>query len=105
MKAWAGGSSGGRPPLCARISPCQRLATSGIPFPLVRRAALNIENRKVLVLGGYGLVGTAVCRELLARRPREIQIHSLRSEESRQAGEGPHAPACSPLLPPSAPNT
>ena len=47
--------------------------------------ALNIENRKILVLGGYGLVGTAVCRELLARRPREIQIHSLRIEESQRA--------------------
>jgi hypothetical protein len=46
---------------------------------------LNIENRKILVLGGYGLVGTAVCRELLARRPREIQIHSLRIEESQRA--------------------
>ncbi|HEY0555615.1 MAG TPA: short-chain dehydrogenase, partial [Thermoanaerobaculia bacterium] len=46
---------------------------------------MNIENRKILVLGGYGLVGTAVCRELLARRPREIQIHSLRIEESQRA--------------------
>jgi hypothetical protein len=48
---------------------------------------LNIENRKILVLGGYGLVGTAVCRELLSRRPREIQIHSLRIEESQKAVE------------------
>lgn len=48
---------------------------------------MNIENRKILVLGGYGLVGTAVCRELLARRPREIQIHSLRMEESQRAVE------------------
>jgi hypothetical protein len=39
------------------------------------------------VLGGYGLVGTAVCRELLARRPREIQIHSLRMAESQRAVE------------------
>jgi NAD(P)-dependent dehydrogenase (short-subunit alcohol dehydrogenase family) len=48
---------------------------------------VNIEGRKVLVLGGYGLVGQAVCRELLLRRPREIQIHSLREEESHQARE------------------
>ncbi|HTG32586.1 MAG TPA: short-chain dehydrogenase [Thermoanaerobaculia bacterium] len=48
---------------------------------------MNIENRKILVLGGYGLVGTAVCRELLSRRPREIQIHSLRIEESQKAVE------------------
>lgn len=48
---------------------------------------MNLENRKILVLGGYGLVGMAVCRELLQRRPREIQIHSLRLEESERARE------------------
>jgi hypothetical protein len=48
---------------------------------------VNLENRKILVLGGYGLVGMAVCRELLARRPAEIQIHSLRMEESERARE------------------
>ena len=46
---------------------------------------MNIAKRKILVLGGYGLVGTAVCRELLERGPREIQIHSLRIEESERA--------------------
>lgn len=46
---------------------------------------MNLEGRKALVLGGYGLVGMAVCRELLSRRPREIQIHSLRKEESERA--------------------
>lgn len=46
---------------------------------------MNIEGRKILVLGGYGLVGMAVCRELLERKPREIQIHSLTEAESRQA--------------------
>ena len=48
---------------------------------------MNLENRKILVLGGYGLVGMAVCRELLQRRPAEIQIHSLRIEESERARE------------------
>lgn len=48
---------------------------------------MNLDNRKILVLGGYGLVGTAVCRELLLRQPREIQIHSLRMEESEAARE------------------
>lgn len=48
---------------------------------------MNLENRKILVLGGYGLVGMAVCRELLVRKPREIQIHSLRLEESERAAE------------------
>jgi hypothetical protein len=44
-----------------------------------------IQNQKVLVLGGFGLVGTAVCRQLPGHRPREIQIHSLRSEEAESA--------------------
>src|SRR5215212_2787821 len=48
---------------------------------------LNLENRKILVLGGYGLVGMAVCRELLVRKPREIQIHSLRLQESQDAAD------------------
>jgi hypothetical protein len=46
---------------------------------------VDVEGRKVLVLGGYGLVGMAVCRELLVRRPREVQIHSLRRAEAEAA--------------------
>lgn len=46
---------------------------------------MEISNRNVLVLGGYGLVGMAVCRELLDRRPARLQIHSLRAEESEEA--------------------
>ncbi|MEM7480555.1 MAG: short-chain dehydrogenase [Acidobacteriota bacterium] len=48
---------------------------------------MNIEGSKVLVLGGPGLVGMAVCRELLPRRPQQIQLHSLRIEESEAARE------------------
>lgn len=59
---------------------------------------MNIEGRKVLVLGGYGLVGMAVCRELLVRRPREIQIHSLRPAESEAARAELAAEAGSSLL-------
>ena len=46
---------------------------------------MNITGRQVLVLGGPGLVGMAVCRALLARAPRSIQIHSLRLDESEAA--------------------
>jgi hypothetical protein len=46
---------------------------------------VTIEGSKLLILGGYGLVGMAVCRQVLARVPREIQIHSLRQEEAEQA--------------------
>lgn len=42
---------------------------------------MDVSGRKVLVLGGYGLVGIAVCRELLARSPAELQLHSLRESE------------------------
>ncbi|MDH3743707.1 MAG: short-chain dehydrogenase, partial [Acidobacteriota bacterium] len=48
---------------------------------------MRIEGRKVLVLGGYGLVGIAVCRKLLERGAAEIQIHSLRAHEAEQARE------------------
>jgi hypothetical protein len=46
---------------------------------------VNIGGKNVLVLGGYGLVGIAVCREVLKRRPRRLQIHSLRLSEAEQA--------------------
>ena len=65
---------------------------------------MNLENRKILVLGGYGLVGMAVCRELLVRRPREIQIHSLRLEESEKAAEELRAEAGATVLSTSAGN-
>src|SRR4029078_12509444 len=47
--------------------------------------SLNLAGKKILVLGGYGLVGIAVCLEILKRRRREIQIHSLREGEAEQA--------------------
>lgn len=48
---------------------------------------MQIQGRNVLVLGGYGLVGIAVCREVLQRRPRRLQIHSFRMEEAEKAIE------------------
>jgi len=48
---------------------------------------MKLQGRRVLVLGGYGLVGIAVCREILARRPAALQIHSLRQEEAEAARE------------------
>ncbi len=48
---------------------------------------MNIQDRNILVLGGSGLVGLAVCRELLERRPRRIQIHSLKVHEAEEARE------------------
>ena len=63
---------------------------------------MNIENRKILVLGGYGMVGMAVCRELLVRKPSEIQIHSFRMEESEAACQELAPEAGSTRLTPSA---
>jgi hypothetical protein len=63
---------------------------------------LNIENRKILVLGGAGMVGLAMCRELLERHPREIQIHSLHLSESEEACQELAPLAGTTLLTPSA---
>lgn len=46
---------------------------------------MEIQGRSLLVLGGAGLVGTAICRQLLARRPASLHIHSLRREEAEEA--------------------
>jgi hypothetical protein len=46
---------------------------------------LNIKGRDVLVLGGSGLVGLAVCRQVLERCPRRLQIHALRQPEAEEA--------------------
>ena len=46
---------------------------------------MDVQGSKVLVLGGWGLVGMAVCRELLGRRPKEIRIHSLHIQEAEAA--------------------
>ncbi len=46
---------------------------------------MHIQNRTILVLGGFGLVGTAVCRELLKRQPAAIHVHSLKLEEAEEA--------------------
>lgn len=42
-------------------------------------------NKRVLVLGGWGLVGMAVCRRLLQERPDELIVASLSDEEAREA--------------------
>lgn len=43
---------------------------------------MNIENKTVLVLGGWGLVGSAVARKLVPQNPKRIIITSLRREEA-----------------------
>jgi NAD(P)-dependent dehydrogenase (short-subunit alcohol dehydrogenase family) len=48
---------------------------------------MDIAGRNVLILGGSGLVGTAVARRLLVRRPKRIVLVALTEEEARSAGE------------------
>ncbi len=48
---------------------------------------MDIKDSTVMVLGGGGMVGRAVCRELLKNQPKRIVVCSLFEEESRQAVE------------------
>ncbi len=46
---------------------------------------MDIKNKKVLVLGGWGLVGNAVVRKLIPKEPRQIILTSLRESEAKEA--------------------
>ena len=43
---------------------------------------MDIRNKTVLVLGGWGLVGNAVIRKLVPEKPKQIIVTSLRKEEA-----------------------
>lgn len=46
---------------------------------------MRLQDSTVLVLGGWGLVGSAVCRRLMDFRPAKIVITSLRQSEAEEA--------------------
>jgi len=46
---------------------------------------MEIEGKKILLLGGWGLVGSAVANELMRFSPKEIIISSLRKHEAEEA--------------------
>ncbi len=46
---------------------------------------MNIQNKTVLVLGGFGLVGSAVARKLVEDNPKRIIITSLKLSEAQDA--------------------
>ncbi|MGE0488568.1 MAG: short-chain dehydrogenase [Vulcanimicrobiota bacterium] len=48
---------------------------------------MNIKGSTVLVLGGAGMVGRAVCRELIENEPARIIVSSLFEAEAREAVE------------------
>ncbi len=43
---------------------------------------MDIQNKSVLVLGGWGLVGNAVIRKLIPEKPKQIIVTSLKKEEA-----------------------
>ena len=46
-----------------------------------------ITNKTVLVLGGWGLVGSAICRKLMEEKPKKIILTSLKESEAKDACE------------------
>lgn len=48
---------------------------------------MNIQNKTILVLGGWGLVGNAVIRKIVPEKPKKIIVTSLRKEEAEDAVE------------------
>ncbi|MCL4304572.1 short-chain dehydrogenase [bacterium] len=46
---------------------------------------MNIKGSRILVLGGWGLVGVAVCKQLLEKKPSHLIVLSLRQEEALDA--------------------
>ncbi len=58
---------------------------------------MDIQHKKVLVLGGWGLVGNAVTKKLISEKPKQIIVTSLRKEEAfeevnKLKKEYPHLP-------------
>lgn len=48
---------------------------------------MEIKSKRVLVLGGWGLVGAAVCRKIIENEPSELIIASLQKSEAEDACE------------------
>ena len=46
---------------------------------------MDIKNRTVLVLGGWGLVGSAICRNLVEEHPKRVIVASLTRFEAEDA--------------------
>lgn len=45
---------------------------------------MDIQNKTVLVLGGWGLVGNAVIRKLMPEKPKRVIVTSLKKEEAEE---------------------
>jgi FlaA1/EpsC-like NDP-sugar epimerase len=51
---------------------------------------MEIKGRTILVLGGYGLVGMAVCRQLMYEEPDTLIVASLLEDEAHKAVDRLH---------------
>lgn len=51
---------------------------------------MDIQNKTVLVLGGWGLVGSAICRKFVDEKPKRIIVTSLKRAEAEEAVEQLH---------------
>ena len=48
---------------------------------------MDITGKKVMVLGGWGLVGAAACRRLFSEKPKTVIVASLLKKEAEDACE------------------
>ncbi|MBM4176875.1 MAG: short-chain dehydrogenase [Ignavibacteria bacterium] len=48
---------------------------------------MDIKNKTVLILGGWGLVGSAVARKIIVKNPEKIILASLQEYEAKEAVE------------------
>jgi hypothetical protein len=46
---------------------------------------MDIQGKTVLVLGGWGLVGSAICRKFMEEKPNRIIVTSLNRDEALEA--------------------
>lgn len=46
---------------------------------------MNIKDSNILILGGWGLVGSAICRKLIPHKPNKLIISSLKENEAKDA--------------------
>jgi NAD(P)-dependent dehydrogenase (short-subunit alcohol dehydrogenase family) len=51
---------------------------------------MDIKDKTILVIGGWGLVGSAVCRRLIEEKPKRIIVTSLNEMEAKEAVETLH---------------
>lgn len=46
---------------------------------------MEFSGKRILILGGWGLVGSAICKELIKHHPAKLFISSLRQSEAEEA--------------------